>query len=81
MSGGGDDAPVNGGRGEAATAPAPASAAPPPAAQPPAAQSVADSPPERTSAAPDSPPRPVTQEKYVVWSSGPSDTVRGPEDR
>jgi ribonuclease E len=67
--------------GAAATGPGPAPAAPPPAAQPPAARSFADSPPERTSAAPESPPRPATQEKYVVWSSGPSDAVRGPEDR
>jgi len=108
-SGGGDDAAVNGGRGEAparsddaphdspgfmpgAAAIAPAAppatqpraaeppAAQPPAARPPAAQPLTDSAPERASAAPES-PRPVTQEKYVVWSSAPSDAVRGPEER
>jgi ribonuclease E len=90
---GGEASPaVNGGRTEATPRPqrAPTDSsgfsvgAPPaaPSAGPaaPPAHSFADSPLERPSPPPE-PPRSDSQEKYVVWSSGPTDPTRGSEDR
>jgi ribonuclease E len=68
------DSPV----GDAASAPAPApqisATAPPPAAPPPAVSPTPVRPP-------DPPSSPPSEAKYVVWSSGPSEAHRGPDDR
>jgi ribonuclease E len=90
-AGGDEAAAANGGRAEAppraerAPADSPGfsagvSSAAGPAAQPPPVHAFADSPPERSSP-PAEPQRPGTQDKYVVWSSGPSDPTRSSEDR
>jgi ribonuclease E len=54
--------------------------APAPVAPPPTTPSLADSPAERPAPLPE-PPRPATQEKYVVWSSSPSEPSRGSDER
>jgi ribonuclease E len=87
----GGEAAVNGGRGESAPrtegAAAPSqgfsSAAPATApAAPPSPAPVADSPAEHgPRPAAETPSARPTQEKYVVWSSGPSDSLRGPDER